>query len=139
MLPINLATVFVAALVALVLGFLFHGPLLGKLWMKLANITPTGNEKFSDMIPQLVWSFVIQLVTAYVIAAMYLFTSSSTLLGGVGAWRGVAVALWVWFGFLVTSTSVDVIWMGKSAKLWLYETLCSLVVMAVMGAIIAIW
>lgn len=139
MLPINLATVFVAALVALVLGFLFHGPLLGKLWMKLANITPTGNEKFSDMIPQLVWSFVIQLVTAYVIAAMYLFTSSSTLLGGVGVWRGVAVALWVWFGFLVTSTSVDVIWMGKSAKLWLYETLCSLVVMAVMGAIIAIW
>jgi len=56
MLPINFAAVAVAAVTAFILGFLFHGPLLGRIWMKLADIHPTGNEKFSDMIPQIVHS-----------------------------------------------------------------------------------
>ena len=50
-----------------IIGFLFHGPLFGKLWMKLANIHPTGNEKLSDMIPQMVKNFLANIVCAYVI------------------------------------------------------------------------
>ena len=42
MLPINLKAVVVSAVAAFVIGFLFHGPLFGKLWMKLAKIQPTG-------------------------------------------------------------------------------------------------
>mgnify|MGYP003353537644 CR=1 FL=1 len=42
--------IILAALAIFVIGFLFHGPLFGKLWMKLADIHPTGNEKFKDMI-----------------------------------------------------------------------------------------
>lgn len=49
MISINFVSVFIAAIVAFILGFLFHGPISGKLWMKLANIHPTGNEKMSDM------------------------------------------------------------------------------------------
>ena len=139
MLPINLLSVFVAALVAFIIGFLFHGPIFGKLWMKLANIKPTGNEKLSDMIPQMFSNFLTNLVTAYVLSVMYLFASSSPYLGGVGATGGMITALWVWIGFLVTSTSIDVIWMGRSTKLWLFECGCSLVVMLAMGAIIGSW
>lgn len=137
MLPINLLAVLVAAVVAFVLGFLFHGPLFGKLWMRLANITPTGNEKFGDMIPQMLWNLLSNFVTAYVLAVIYLYASSSPFLGGAGVKTGIIVALWVWIGFLVTSSSVEVIWMGRRAKLWLYESACSLVVMVAMGAIIA--
>ena len=38
-LPINLAAVLAAALAAFVLGFLWHGPLFGKLWMRLMGFT----------------------------------------------------------------------------------------------------
>jgi polyferredoxin len=113
MLPINLKAVVVAALTAFVLGFLFHGPLLGKLWMRLANIQPTGNEKFSDMIPRLVWNFIATLVTAFVLAVIYLFASSSPYLVGSGAWKGVVCGIWVWGGFLVTATSIEVIWTDR--------------------------
>jgi len=139
MLPINLAAVAVAGVVAFILGFLFHGPVSGKLWMKLANIHPTGNEKLSDMIPQMLWNLLTNLVTAYVLAVMYLFASSSSFFGIIGAWGGVVCALWLWLGFLVTSSAIEVIWMGRSAKLWLFECVCSLIVMSVMGAIIAVW
>ncbi len=139
MLPINILAVVVAAVVSFVLGFMFHGPLLGKVWMKLADIHPTGNEKFADMVPQMIWNMLANLVTAYVLAVMYLYASSSLFLGGPGAWTGIEVALWIWLGFLVTTTSIDVIWMGKKASLWLFEAGCSLVVMIAMGAIIGAW
>jgi len=136
MLPINLIAVVGAALAAFILGFLFHGPVIGKLWMKLANVHPTGNEKFIDMVPKMLWNLLANLVTAYGLAVIYLFASSSPYLGGPGTWTAVICALWLWLGFLVTSTSMEVIWMGRSAKLWLFECACSLVVMVAMGAII---
>ena len=139
MLPINLFAVVVAAAAAFVLGFLFHGPLTGSLWMKLANIHPTGNEKLSDMVPQLIANMLANLVTAYVLAVMYLFASSSTYLGATGLSGGVIIGAWLWAGFLVPSSSIEVIWMGRSVKLWLFEAACSLVVMIVMGAIIGSW
>ncbi|MEI6057895.1 MAG: DUF1761 domain-containing protein [bacterium] len=138
MLPINLLAVIVAAVVAFVLGFLFHGPISGKLWMKLANIHPTGNEKLADMIPQMGLNLLSNLFTAYVLAVVYLFASTSPY-GSVGAWGGIATALWVWVGFLVTTTSIEVIWMGRSKKLWLFEAGCSFIVMIAMGAIIGSW
>src|SRR4051812_38000809 len=112
MLPINLWAVIVAAVAAFVLGFLFHGPVGGKLWIKLADIHPTGNEKFKDMIPQMLWNLLSNLVTAYAVAVFYVLASSSSYLAK-GAWGGVEVALLAWLGFLVTSSSIEVIWMGR--------------------------
>ena len=139
MTSINLIAVSIAAVAAFVLGFLFHGPVAGKLWMKLANIHPTGNEKFKDMIPQMMWNLLVQFITAFVLAVIYLFASSSPYIGGKGILGGMILAVWLWFGFLVTSSSIEVIWMGRNYKLWLFEAVSSLIVMVVMGGIIAGW
>jgi hypothetical protein len=138
MFSINILAVIVAALAAFILGFLFHGPISGKLWMKLANIHPTGNEKFKDMIPQMLWNLLSNVVTALALAVIYAFAVTSPALC-TGVWGGVVIALIVWLGFLVTSSSIEVIWMGRTAKLWLLEAVCSLIVMVVMGIIIAAW
>ena len=139
MISINFVAVLVAAVVSFILGFLFHGPISGKLWMKLANITPTGNEKFKDMISQMVWNLVVNIITASVMAMIFVLVFSSPLMGPATWYRGAMVGIWVWLGFLATSSSIDVIWMGKSFKLWMFEAVCSLIVTGVMGAIIAAW
>jgi|SRR3989344_1152385 len=140
MLPINYLAVLVAAVAYFVVGFLFHGPLFGKVWMKLANVTPTGNEKFSDMYGQMFWNLVANFVTAYFIAVFHTFAvSSSFASGNPGVWSGVACAFFLWFGFIVTGSSMEVIWMKRSMKLWLFEIVSSLVGFIVMGAIIAAW
>lgn len=139
MLPVNYLAVFVAAIACFIIGFLFHGPLFGKLWMKLANVHPTGNEKFSDMVPQMVKNFIMNLVCAYVLAAVYLFASTSPVMGGSGTLNGMVCAFWIWLGFIVTGSSMDVIWMGKSKNLWYFEIVASLVSFLAMGAIIAAW
>lgn len=138
MLSINLLAVLAAAVAAFIIGFLFHGPVFGKVWMKLANIHPTGNEKFSDMIPQMVKNLLANIVCAYVLAMFIYVTvgyynNSGNVIGGMG------IAFWAWLGFLVTSSSMDVIWMGKSKNLWLFEVVASLVSFLAMGAILAAW
>jgi hypothetical protein len=105
--------------------------------MRLANIHPTGNEKMSDMYGQMFWNFVVNIVTALALATVFVLTSTSPLMSSSALLNGLHCGLLVWLGFLVTSSSIEVIWMGKSWKLWLFEAGCSLVVMLAMGAIIA--
>jgi hypothetical protein len=137
MLTINFVSVLVAAVVAFVVGFLLHGPVLGKVWMKLADIHPTGNEKLSDMIPQMAWNLVANIVTACVLAIMYSFVSTSSYGNGAGIATAIKTAVLVWFGFIVASSSMEVIWMGRKMKLWLFECMCSLIVLTAMGIVIA--
>jgi hypothetical protein len=132
----NLLVVFIAAVVAFILGFLFHGPISGKLWMKLADIHPTGNEKFSDMYGQMFWNLVTNFVTAYVLGMIYLIASSSSLITVRGVWLGIHMGLLAWIGFQVPITAIPVIWMKQSKKLWLFEVVAALIVFIVMGAII---
>ncbi len=139
MLSIHFAAVALAAVVAFVLGFLFHGPVSGKLWMKLAQIKPTGKEKMSDMYGKMFWNLVVNFVTALVMAVLFSLVFTSALMGPATWFRGAIMGAWLWLGFLVTSSSIEVIWMGRNWKLWLFEAVCSLVVTATMGAIIAAW
>ena len=136
MFSVNILAVVVSGIVAFIIGFAFHGPLFGKLWMRLANIHPTGNEKFSDMYGKMAWNVVTNLVTAYALGIIINIAVSSSLLGTATVWTGVICALVVWLGFLVTSSSIEVIWMGRAFKLWLFECVSSLVVMVVMGIIL---
>lgn len=136
MVSIHLGAVVIAAVANFIIGFLFHGPIGGKLWMRLANIHPTGNEKFSDMVPQMVKNLVANLVCAYVLAMFIAIVQN--YYGNVGnVIGGMGIAVWAWLGFTVTSTSMDVIWMGKSKKLWAFEIVASLVCFIAMGAILA--
>ena len=96
MLSINLISVFVAAIVAFILGFLFHGPVSGKLWMKLANIHPTGKEKMSDMYGKMFWNFVVNLITAFVMAVIFALVFSSSLMGPATWFRGAIICIWFW-------------------------------------------
>lgn len=139
MFPINYCAVSAAAVANFVIGFLFHGPIFGKTWMKLANVHPTGREKFTDMAPQLIKNFSVNLIFAYVLSVVYLFASTSFAMGGSGVLNGMMVAFWVWFGFVFTTTSIEVIWMGRPYKLWCFELCASLVSCLAMGVIIAVW
>ncbi len=78
MLPINYVAVLIAAVIAFIIGFLMHGPVAGKLWMRLANVTPTGNEKMSDMYGQMFWNLVVNIVTAYALAVFIMLASTSS-------------------------------------------------------------
>ncbi|MGI9118086.1 MAG: DUF1761 domain-containing protein [Minisyncoccia bacterium] len=138
MIPINFVSVLLAAAVGFVVGFLLHGPVSGKLWMRLANIVPTGNEKLSDMYGQMFANFLVNIVSALMLSAVYLFLSTSVYALATPMLNSLVAVFVTWAGFIFVWTSIDVIWMGKSFKLWLFDVLASLVVMVSMGIVIAL-
>jgi hypothetical protein len=138
MLPISIVAVLVAAVVAFIIGFLMHGPVAGKLWMRLANVVPTGNEKMSDMYGQMFWNLVVDFITAYALAAVIVLATGSQYLTGSTLHDALTISFIIWAGFLATSSSINVIWMKGSFKLWMFEAFSSLITMLAMGAVIAL-
>lgn len=131
--------IIVSAIVFFIIGFLIHGPLFGKLWMRLAGVTPTGNEKFSDMYGQMFWNIIVNIITSIFIYGAIWVASHSPIMGELTWYKGAFVGAWLWFGFVVPSTLMDVIWLKRKFSYWLFEAINSLICMAVVGAILAVW
>jgi len=134
----NILAIVLAAVATFVIGFIFHSPPLGNIWMRLANIHPTGNEKMSDMIPNMLWNLLVNLTTAAVMSMLFWIIFSSPLMGEATWYKGAIWGAWIWLGFIVTSSAIGVIWMKQSFKLWLFECVASLVAFAVMGIILVV-
>ncbi len=133
-----LLSILLAAAACFIIGFLLHGPVLGKLWMKLADITPTGNEKFSDMYGKMAWNFIANIISAFalfVISKFIFIAGLARSSQGSEMFSGLSAALLVWV-VIAAGSSMDVIWMGKKWKLWMFEVLSSLLCFVVMGIII---
>lgn len=125
---VNYLAVVVSAVVAMVIGSFWYGPLFGKLWMKLNGFTSADIKKAGP-----VWkTFLISAVT-YLIASfglsMYLGKEPTV---SFGAFAGFATAFF-WIG---TSKFNTVAYEMKSKKLWLVHFGYDVLVYTVMGAII---
>jgi len=128
----NLMAILAAATAAFVIAFLWNGPVFGKVALRLSGAQASPKPLLS----QIVLNYLVFLVTAAVMSMVF-WIAFSPLSMGNGSWfRGVVLALWLWLGFNVTATSIDVIWHGKPWKLWLFECAASCVVFAVMGAVL---
>lgn len=138
-----LLSILLAAASCFIIGFLLHGPVLGKLWMKLADIHPTGNEKFSDMYGKMAWNFVANIVSAFALYVItYIITIGNVLFGPnfngqQGVLCGVIASILVWI-VIAAGSSMEVIWMGKKWQLWMFEILSSLLCFVAMGIIIGV-
>ena len=132
--------ILVAAAAMFVVGFLWHGPLWGSTWMRLAGVSmPDPQPKLSSMVPQMVWNYAANVVVVWVFATMVGFIAS-LMPGGFLDWsRGAIFAGWIWLGFIVPISAYNVIWMKQSKKLWLFELSSHLASFLLMGAIIGAW
>lgn len=132
----NIVSIFLASVAAFISAFLWNGPLFGKLAMKLANVP--ADQKPVVKGSQIFLNYLVFLVTATVMAGVFWIAFASPLMGAHTWWRGVIIAGWLWLGFIVTSTSIEVIWKGRSWKLWMFECASALVAFLLMGGILGL-
>jgi hypothetical protein len=107
----HLLSILLAILVSYVIGFTWHGPLFGKLWMSYNNITPPkkGDMKFSMMLPGLIANFVLVFTQSAVLGRTFQIVSLSS----VGQALLIATILWLPFTGLTIVNSYA--WQGKKA------------------------
>ena len=135
---INFLAVFVAAIVSMVLGFIWYSPILfARPWMRLMGVDPQDKAKLAEMrkgAGKLYGlSFVATLVAAVVLAKIIDITSVNTVL------YGMKIAFAVWLGFVATVQLTGALFGKQPAKLFLINTGYQLVCYLAMGAILAKW
>lgn len=117
---VNWVAVAVSMVAAVGIGFLWYGPLFGKMWMKESGIHMP--DKTPNMTKPIVISLVGALFLAYVMSVK-------------GA--GLENAFWYWLGFVAPVMLSFVAWEGKSWKLFAIQGGYWLVTLLVSGVVIA--
>lgn len=133
---VNYIAVLVAAIASMVVGYLWYGPIFGKMWMSLSGITKEqidAAKAKGGMGKNYAIAYVFAAVMAYVLAHF------------VNVWQVVDVAgafqltFWVWLGFIVTVMANSVLWERKPVKLYFLNIAHYLVAIFVMALVLVLW
>ncbi len=119
----------------MVVGFLWYGPILGKVWVKEKGISKERLEKEKkEMGKWYALSFVVALVTAYVLA--HVMTMSQAYFHYPIMQTGLTSAFWMWLGFIMPVQLTAAIFGDKNWKLLGIDTGHQLASILVMGAVL---
>lgn len=134
---VNYIALIVAGIASMIVGFLWYSPILfAKPWMKLMGYTDKSmKETQKKMAPMYTISFVVTLISAYVLS--HVMTLSGNYFHSDRLMTGLTTAFWMWLGFIAPVQVTDVLFGGKTWKLFAINTgyqLASLVAMAVVLA-----
>lgn len=132
MVEINYVAVVVAGVAAMVVGFLWYGPVFGKQWMALMGMTPPA-EKPAGMNKLYAIAFVGALLTAYVMAHFVELLNVSDMNGAV------ELAFWAWAGFMVPLQMSKALWESRSWTLVGLNAGHDIVQLAIVTSILATW
>jgi hypothetical protein len=134
---VDLVRVLVAAVASFVLGFLWHGPLFGTMWIRLNKIPQkelieAKKKGMSGMSKPMVLNFLGNIVMAYVLASFIDLLGIATFSGAL------ALGFWCFLGLIGTTTLLSsVLWDKKSWGLFSYSGAYWLVNLCLVSAIIA--
>jgi hypothetical protein len=129
---INYPAVIVAALSSFIIGWLWYGPLFGKIWMKLNGFSKENIKEGGMSMPIImIINFVATFLAAFALA-MFLGAESDLFFG---IFAGFMIAIF----WIATSRLNDVLYERKPFGLFLINIGYSLVTFIVMGAIIGMW
>lgn len=135
MAELNMMAVIAAAVVNIVLGFLWYGPLFGKEWMKLMGITE--KMKKEGMKRPMGKTYAVMAVSALIMS--YVLGNFVDYVGATTFGAGIMLGATLWIGFFATSMVGSVLWENKPVKLYMLNTLYYLVALSLMAGIQAVW
>ncbi|MEK6909184.1 MAG: DUF1761 domain-containing protein [Nanoarchaeota archaeon] len=136
---VNLNSTLLITVILFVIGFLWYGPLFGKLWIKLSKIPALEVAKakkkgMSGMWKQMVLNFIGTFVMVYVLTGLI------SLLGITIPVQGAVIGFWIWLAFFACTTLLgSVLWEGKSWGLFALNGLYWLVNLKLAGFLAVVW
>ncbi len=133
---VNYLAVLAAAVVSMVIGSIWYGPLFGKKFIAAMGMDKWSPEKQAEMKKKMWMSYVGQFIASLVM--FYVLAGIIVGFGQFGAVKGAMSGLVMWFGFVLPLKVGDVAWGGNKTLFWL-ESFNMLFTLLVAGAIIGAW
>ncbi|HSX27782.1 MAG TPA: DUF1761 domain-containing protein [Patescibacteria group bacterium] len=132
---VNMWAVLLAAVASMVVGSIWYAPpIFGNYWQKLAK--PDAKRAKDEMAQTMIATFVLSLVTAYILAHVtYL---SQAFYGYSYVKTGLTTAFWLWLGISTPAVLVHGMFEQKRKKLLLLTTSHELLTLLTMGLVIGL-
>ncbi len=135
---INYISVLACGVIAMVLGFVWYGPIFGKTWLRIIGASEADLAARKDMqkraMPLYLVSFVLALFQAYVLAHF------------IKGWedaQGTETALWIFAGFIVPTIAAASMWNNDRGSIawarFLIQGGYYLVLFGIFGFILGTW
>ncbi len=143
---VNWLAIIVAAVVSMIVGSIWYGPMFGKTWMKIMGTDPNMSKaeakaKMKGMGGLYFVQFVLSIITIYILAHYMVLVQTSVGMSGVSV--GIENAFWIWLGFIMPTVAGAAMWSGKSKKLswsmFLISAGYNLVLFLIFGIILGAW
>ncbi|WLQ08496.1 DUF1761 domain-containing protein [Arthrobacter oryzae] len=133
---INIWAVLLATLSSMVVGSVWYTPkVFGNYWMKVANVTPSGEAK--DAVKPILITLVVSFVSALVLAGSAAI--SQHFYGGNFLANTLITAVILWAGFTAARFITHDAFEGRPAGLTVLNCAHELVTLVVMGLIIGLF
>ena len=134
MMEVNYLAVLVAAVVNMIVGFLWYGPLFGKRWTKLMGWTAADMEAGKKTMGKTYGlTYIGAAFMAYVLSVVLNNSSATDFMSGA------MVGFWIWLGFVVPVQMSEVLYGKKSWDLYYLNIGYYLVALVLMGGVLASW
>lgn len=134
---INYWAIFVCAVLSMVLGFVWYGPLLGKAWLRIVGATDMDIVKRKEMQKRAMPLYFIQF--ALVLVQLFILAH----LTGDSIASGILSALLIWIGFILPTVAAACMWTNEPRKVaWArfgIQAGYQLVLFIVFGFVLGLW
>jgi hypothetical protein len=128
-------SILLASIAGMVVGFLWYGPLFGKLWRNLKGMSE--EEMRANKEKGMTWIFV-QNFLAYVVMAYIFYDVVGVMF--LPFTQALWATFWLWLGFVATVVFVNNLYSGKpSYGLFLVDSLHYLFTMEAMTMVLVYW
>jgi len=139
---INYLAILGAILANIVIGFLWYGPVFGKLWMKEMGFNPDMKPGTRAMIQSMILMIIGAFFTAYVISHSSAVWRPSVWSAGEDspAWSyGFYAALFTWVGFYIPVLFNSVSWEQRTWKLFSINAAYHFINLQIVAFIVSYW
>ena len=129
---VNWMALVVSALSAFALGALWYGPLFGKAWQDLADLS---DEDIKHANPATTYggALVLNLVTAFGMSMVMQLHPAP----GLGS--GISVGAVIGLAFVATAFGINYLFARKSLRLYFIDAGYMVTLLTIMGAVIGAW
>ncbi len=129
---VNFLAVLAGGIVTFLLGGVWYSVLFPKQWTSAVGKPEEELKKLNKPV-NFVYTFILGLITSYILAHIVLYIGADTLL------QGIEIGVICWIGFAGATSYAHNLFGGRSQKLWMIDSGYNLLTFIVNGAIFAVW
>lgn len=136
---LNWMAIAIMTVASFALGALWHGPIFGKLWMRIHH----GDQNMTDAEMKKAMEGMWKIMLAELIATLLMIIGLACTIRAIPTFPPMQTAFMVWLGFVLPTMTSTVLW-GNDAKKWMgtkiaISSTCRLISLLATAYVLSAW